>query len=192
MPDSTIMIIRHAEKPHQSIKGIDEAGAEDEESLTPRGWARAGALACLFAPRGSMKVGALPAPDRIYASARQHHDKADGQRIGSHSERPTQTISMVAQKLRLAPINKFTMGQEAQLAAEVSVAGKVSLVSWQHEKIVEIATAIMGQAGGGVPTEWPDDRFDLVWIFEKTGGAKSWRFRQVCQELLPGDDSNPI
>jgi broad specificity phosphatase PhoE len=192
MSDSTIMVIRHAEKPHKAIKGIDETGAEDEESLTPKGWARAGALACLFAPRGSMKVGALPSPDRIYASARQHHDKADGQRTGSHSERPTQTIAMLAEKLKLDPIDKFTMGQEAELAAEISAAGKVSLVSWQHEKIVEIGTAIMGQAGNGMPKEWPDDRFDLVWVFEKAASAKSWSFRQVCQEFLPGDSSKPV
>src|SRR5438552_31187 len=125
MPDSTIMIIRHAEKPHKSIKGIDETGEQDDESLTPKGWARAGALACLFAPRGSMKVGALPSPDRIYSSAREHHDKSAGVRTGSHSERPTQTIALIAQKLKLDPIDKFTAGQEAQLAADVTAAGKV-------------------------------------------------------------------
>jgi broad specificity phosphatase PhoE len=192
MPDTTIMIIRHAEKPQANTNGIDETGAEDEESLTPRGWARAGALACLFAPRGAMKVGALPSPDRIYASARLHRDKVAGQRTGSDSERPAQTISMIAQKLKLDPINSFTKGQEPQLAADIIAAGGVCLVSWQHEKIVEIATAIIGQAAGLVPQEWPDDRFDLVWVCEKTNGAKSWSFRQVCQELLPGDSSGPI
>ena len=44
--------------------GIDETGGQDPESLTPRGWQRAGALAVFF---GS-KAG-LPAPDRIYAAA---------------------------------------------------------------------------------------------------------------------------
>ena len=192
MPDKTIMIIRHAEKPHKAIKGIDETGAQDDESLTPKGWARAGALACLFAPRGAMKVGALPSPDRIYASAREHHDKSAGVRTGSHSERPTQTISLIAQKLKLDPITKFTAGLEVQLAAEVSGAGAVSLVSWQHEAIVAIGTAIMGQAGNGMPKEWPDERFDLVWVFERAEGTKSWSFRQVCQELLPGDSAKPI
>ena len=191
MPDTTIMIIRHAEKPHKSIKGVNDTGAEDDDSLTPRGWARAGAVACLFAPRGAMKVGALPSPDRIYASARQHHDTVAGQRIGSHSQRPLQTIAMLAEKLKLDPINKFTMGQEAQLATEVTAAGEVSLISWQHEKIVEIGTAIMGRAGNGMPQDWPDDRFDLVWVFERSASAKTWSFRQVCQELLPGDSSKP-
>jgi len=192
MPDATIMIIRHAEKPHKGVKGVDETGAEDEESLTPRGWARAGALACLFAPRGLMKVAGLPTPDRIYASARQHHEKNGGQRMGSHSERPPQTISLLADKLKLGSILKFTMGQEAQLAAELTTLSGATLVSWQHEAIIAIATAIMGHTGNGVPKEWPDDRFDVVWAFEKATGAKSWSFRQVCQELLPGDSSKPI
>jgi broad specificity phosphatase PhoE len=149
MPDATIMIIRHAEKPHKGVKGVDETGTEDEESLTPRGWARAGALACLFAPRGLMKVTGLPTPDRIYASARQHHDKIGGQRTGSHSERPPQTISLLADKLNLrtGPILKFTMGQEAQLAAELTTLSGATLVSWQHEAIIAIATPIMGMAG---------------------------------------------
>ncbi|HVN90687.1 MAG TPA: histidine phosphatase family protein [Candidatus Binataceae bacterium] len=192
MASATIMIIRHAEKPNDEVKGIDDGGAQDKESLTPRGWARAGALACLFAPAGSMKVGDLPVPSRIYSSARQRHDKVNGERIGSKSYRPTQTVAFVAEKLGLEPIMKFTAGQEGDLADVLKALSGATLVSWQHERILEIAKGILGQLPPEVPQKWPDKRFDVVWVFEKENGGKSWKFRQVCQLLLPGDSSKPI
>jgi hypothetical protein len=45
-----IMIIRHAEKPAGKVAGVDEAGESSGHHLSVRGWQRAGALACLFAP----------------------------------------------------------------------------------------------------------------------------------------------
>ena len=50
-PD-TIMIIRHGEKPagKNAPFGIDGTGNQSAGSLTVQGWARAGALAELFAP----------------------------------------------------------------------------------------------------------------------------------------------
>jgi hypothetical protein len=40
----------------------------------------------------------------------------------------------------------------------------------------------------GCPDEWPEERFDVVWILDRdedAGGA--WRFAQVPQRLLPHD-----
>ncbi len=192
MANATIMIIRHAEKPDDDTNGIDGSGTKDKESLTPRGWARAGALACLFAPAGPMKIGDLAVPERIYSSARQRHDKVNGERIGSKSDRPAQTIAFVADKLGLKPVMDFTAGQESQLAETLKALPGVTLVSWQHEKIRDIAQALMGELTPDVPAKWPDKRFDVVWVFEKANGNKSWKFRQVCQQLLPGDSSKPI
>lgn len=47
----TITIIRHGEKPtgeKHSALGVDLQGKERPDSLTPRGWQRAGALAVLL------------------------------------------------------------------------------------------------------------------------------------------------
>ncbi len=47
-----IMLIRHAERPNadKSLRGVGFDGRKDKESLTVRGWQRAGALARFFAP----------------------------------------------------------------------------------------------------------------------------------------------
>jgi len=56
MPAQKIMIIRHAEKPeHHGPRGVDENGNEDKESLTVRGWQRAGALVQFFGPSGNAR-----------------------------------------------------------------------------------------------------------------------------------------
>ena len=43
-----------------------------------------------------------------------------------------------------------------------------------------------------VPQVWPDDRFDLVWVFEPNPDAPTFRLRQVPQLLLAGDRAEPI
>ena len=59
------MIIRHAEKPDGTAPGLDEAGNEDDSSLTAVGWERAHARwsACSTRPRAS-RGPAWPDPRR--------------------------------------------------------------------------------------------------------------------------------
>jgi hypothetical protein len=40
------------------------------------------------------------------------------------------------------------------------------------------------------PSEWPDDRFDVIWTFTRTDDG--WRFAQIPEDLLPGDSTEPI
>src|SRR6478736_6815242 len=66
-----IMLIRHAEKPvpGRAPFGVSVDGAPDPESLTPRGWQRAGALVGMFV--GSATEGRpsrLPTPTHLFAS----------------------------------------------------------------------------------------------------------------------------
>ena len=53
MAPTKIMLIRDAEKRHASHAGagIGEHGGKDDKDLAVRGWQRAGALTCIFAPR---------------------------------------------------------------------------------------------------------------------------------------------
>jgi hypothetical protein len=43
-----------------------------------------------------------------------------------------------------------------------------------------------------VPQHWPDDRFDLVCVFDRPDGHGAWSFTQVPQGLLAGDRAVPI
>jgi broad specificity phosphatase PhoE len=190
----TIFVIRHAEKPAGKIKGIDQNGSTDKDSLIVRGWERAGALADFF---GS-KQG-LPAPDRIFASAAQKKARPVAKRgrkkarpaakTGSKSKRPTQTVTPLAARLGQRIDGKYTKGQEADLVKAVTAFDGTTLVCWQHEAIPKIADLIVGNMKG-IPKRWPSRRFDVVWQF--TSSKSKWKFEQVCQQVLAGDSAKPI
>lgn len=182
---SVILVIRHAEKPDGIALGIDEKGAVDDQSLIVRGWQRAGALVGLFG-----KSATLAPPDRIYASATIKLKTPDG-KIGSRSKRPAQTVSVLSARLGLKTNGAFTRGQESELVAEIALLQGTTLVCWQHEMIPIIAANIMGN-GAGLPTDWPNDRFDVVWRFTRASAGAPWSFDQVCERLLPGDSGKPI
>jgi broad specificity phosphatase PhoE len=183
---STILIIRHAEKPEGAIQGVTLGGATDKESLTVRGWQRAGALASFFGSSDDR-----PLPEMIYASGAEKHRRGDDSKVGSKSERPGQTVSVLAAKLKLSVVDTFSKGQEPELVAEVSTRNDTTLICWQHEDIPKIASLILGTSKG-FPSSWPDDRFDVMWRFARQGAGQAWTFTQVCQNLLSGDDTKPI
>jgi broad specificity phosphatase PhoE len=178
----TVILIRHAEKPGGDWPGpgLTEEGTDDQESLVVRGWQRAGGLALLL----SGSSGALARPDRIYASG---VEKRDG--TGSRSKRPVQTVTPLGRKLGLLAVDRFSKGQEADLATELLGFGGVTLVSWQHQSIPEVVRNLLG-ASIAVPT-WPDSRFDLIWIVKRLSQSDSWSFSESCQQLLVGDPSSP-
>ncbi|MDR5818738.1 hypothetical protein QCE62_34500 [Caballeronia sp. LZ033] len=57
--------------------------------------------------------------------------------------------------------------------------------------IPAIAAAILGR-DGVCPSSWPGDRFDLVWVLDRTNGTGPWSFSQVPQLLLAGDQASVI
>jgi hypothetical protein len=61
---------------------------------------------------------------------------------------------------------------------------RTALIAWKHNNMSVIASTILGNRASA-PQHWPFTRFDLVWIFDKSGG--SWTFTQVPQLLLAGD-----
>jgi hypothetical protein len=192
MPLAKVMIIRHGEKPtvkHQPPYGVTADGEQDWESLTVRGWLRAGALETLFAPSRGPLPNHLAKPSVIYASKpRSPGVAADSE--ASRSKRPLQTVSPLAEKLGLAPRLPFGKGDEKALAAEVLQQTGVVLICWQHERIAAIAAELVGKAPPGttIPSDWPDDRFDLVWVLDPPAGAIGrWSFFQVPENLLSGD-----
>src|ERR687887_596933 len=83
------MLIRHAEKPPDSPPpyGVSDDGQPDAQSLTIRGWQRAGALAALFDPAFiTSRKHRLLEPRYLYASNSHKH----------RSKRSRQTLMLLA------------------------------------------------------------------------------------------------
>ena len=187
MPADQIIVIRHAQKPTRKPKhiGIREDGTADPESLTVRGWQHAGALAAVFAGRGSGAADALVArPDVIFAAgAGKKRARIGGKEVevGSHSRRPLQTVTPLAEALKLAPVTTHTKGEEQALVDDALGRSGTVLICWQHQNIAAIGNLIAGNSTT-VPQSWPEDRYDLIYVFDRVGDA--WTFRQFFHERL--------
>jgi broad specificity phosphatase PhoE len=182
MATSKIMVIRHAEKPDGS-GGVMPDGSTNPEALIPTGWQRAGALVRLFVPPdGHFADTRLASPGTVYASGVGHHSK---------SLRPQQTVTPLSAKLGLRVNTDHPKGDEAALVQAATTIGGTVLIAWEHEAIPAIAELVLGSSQN-VPQHWPDDRFDLVWVFDRPDGHGAWSFTQVPQVLLAGDRAAPI
>jgi hypothetical protein len=180
MAPTRIMFIRHAEKPGQPANGGDGVtvdGKQDDESLTVRGWQRAGALAKFFSSQPPMR------PNIIFAAGVGH---------GSKSERPSETVTPLAQLLDIFETDSFVTthlkSDLQQLIDDVMSSKGIVLVAWQHELIPNLVGLLPNAPD--VPQKWPGDRFDMVWVFDPAGTG--WAFSQVPQLLLVGDVKTPI
>lgn len=181
-----IMIVRHGEKPGkdgQKPYGVDEDGQQDDLSLSPTGWQRAGALAVLFDPaRGPLQHPALAVPQHLFAG--------DPSRSGKGiSKRPLETITPLSRRLGLTINQTYAVGQEQQVANAAMAHSGVVLIGWEHKHIPLIANQILGDTTT-VPQSWPSERFDVVLVFDLQDGA--YRFSQVPELLLYGDSADPI
>lgn len=181
-----IMVIRHAEKPSNNppTEGVTQVGEREKESLTVRGWQRAGALTCLFAPaNGSFQHPSLAAPQFLYASKPIRRNG---------SRRPIETITPLAEKLAIRINTHFSKLETEQMLEEVFVCNGVVLICWQYEYIPKIANYILGN-NTTAPQHWPEDRFDMVWVFDRDAASSArYTFKQVPQNLLMGDWAIPI
>ena len=155
-----IMVIRHAEKPGGRFAGVKETGDSSPHDLIVRGWQRAGALACLFAPaRGALQDPLLAKPEFIFASA-AIDDPDPG---NARSRRSQETVTPLAQLLSLDVNLNFSKGEEVELVAAARQCSGPVLIAWQHENIRAIANAILGD--NSAPQTWPGGRFDVVFVF---------------------------
>lgn len=187
-----VMIVRHGEKPlvpdglRQIMPfGFLEDGEQSKYGLTIRGWQRAGALAILFGPEGAkFRPKQLTTPNAIFASA-----------IGPHSwsRRMQLTIRPLQQKLGPTVVvnTSFHKGEEERMVESALQCSGNVLICWAHEALPLIAAKICGTAKG-IPSAWPEHRFDLVWVFDRLPQTAQWSFQQVPQDLLASDSADPI
>lgn len=177
-----IMLIRHSERPSpdKKFRGVDLEGRKDKESLTVRGWQRAGALVRFFAPSDDHFVHpALARPQSLYACKAAAQDP---------SLRPQNTLIPLHELLRSQSKVEFNCdyfeGEEAALVEKVLASSGPALIAWKHLTMHVIANAILGDETTA-PQHWPFERVDVVWIFDRRAGR--WTFTQAPQLLLAGD-----
>ena len=194
-PNATkIMVIRHAEKPDSTLNGVKESGEASKHDLIVRGWQRAGALVCFFAPtNGLLQSAKLAQPEYLFAS----NPSDDGDQAGdagsngeSKSHRPEETIKPLSEKLNVQIDLTWSKGQETEVAAAAQACDGVVLIAWQHEAIYKIANAILGDLSG--PQTWPRNRFNIVYVFDRDAATGKYSFDQAPQCLLVGDQPEVI
>ena len=134
MPPDRIMFIRHAEKPDEGKDGVAADGSLDAESLTVRGWQRAGALIAFFCAQPKMR------PDAIFASGIGH---------GSKGKRPAETVTPLAAKLNenrpVAFHAKHLRDDIQPLMDQVLSLEDTVLVCWEHKHIPELAALLQAR-----------------------------------------------
>jgi len=179
------MLIRHAEKPAKDSEpyGVTAEGEQNKESLEVRGWQRAGALANLFAPNnGHFQHASLAKPKFLFASKPLRR---------KGSRRPIETLTPLAEKLKLKINSSFQRSDFESMIEEVGSCKGVVLICWQREYIPDIAAHILGSKKIA-PSNWPDDCFDMIWVFDLARSSSKYTFKQVPQKLLGGDLTTPI
>lgn len=176
----TIMFIRHGEKPgeHGPPHGVKHSGETDEHSLSVRGWTRAGGLAGIFAHAPSPAHPELVVPARIYATKSTHE---------YHSKREVATATPLAERIGVKVNDNFEHGQEKQLGQAILDSSAPTLVVWHHGSIPAVLRHLPISNENDVPHEWPEDRFDLIWVLTWDAAEKTYRFSIDQQELLSGD-----
>jgi hypothetical protein len=180
-----IMLLRHAEKPAKDNApfGVTRKGLRSKEALTVRGWQRAGALANLFAPaHGDFQHPSLARPQFLYASKPLSR---------KGSRRPLQTLTPLGEKLAIIINSDFQRAEFGRMIEDVFSRNGVALICWQREYIPDIASLILGKKNGA-PSDWPEDRYDMIWVFDLDRSSSRYSFEQVPQELLSGDLITPI
>jgi len=159
-----ILIIRHGEKV------VTPDGDENSGDLTPKGLARAAALATAI-PKN------FPRPDFIFAAANS-----------KKSHRVVDTVTPLSKALGEPLDTDFKNKEFADLAQEVltdpKYDGKVVLIAWHHGHIPELAHAL---GATQAPDEWDPTVFDRVWVLTYHGATPTWR--DEPEKALPGDST---
>lgn len=193
-----IMVIRHAEKPGSyagaSYQGVQADGKANKEALVTLGWERAGGLVTLFAPPWGPAAG-LSVPTKLFAADPAEKGKVKGG-DDEPSQRPYETITAVAAKLGLTIDVSYAKEKYKHVADAALACDGVMLIAWQHQDIPAIGAHLLkhtGATGIALPTNWPEDRYDLVWVFDRPAGSGPiTAFTQVPQLLLAGDQDSVL
>mgnify|MGYP005816595341 CR=1 FL=1 len=155
LADTTIVIVRHGEKPEQGLGQLTCRGLNRALGLAPVLLSRYGKPVALYAPNPALKK----------------MDKG----VAYAYVRPLATIEPLAIRVGL-PVNvDWGMAEVGPLAeALLARAGGTQVVAWEHHYAEKLAKHLLEAAGGspeGVPS-WGDADFDSIYVVRISGEGK--------------------
>jgi hypothetical protein len=163
LADTTLLIIRHSEKPASG------------RLLSKAGYARAEAYASYFDPfhHGNLVLKL----DTLIAGS-------DSKR----SKRPRLTLEPLSQFTGIPIDDRFTTNDSAALATHLHRRnrGKAILICWRHNQIAPLLTALGADPDRLLPSgKWPTDLYDAVILLRFDGSGRLVEQQCVKQpELL--------
>ena len=165
LADTTVMIIRHAEKP------------ESGPGLTPAGEARAQAYRGYFE---HFSVNGQPmVPNALYASA-----------DSKSSMRPRLTLTPLSQALGLPIDSRFADKQTREIADALrsEAHGNHVLIAWHHGEIPALIHDLGGDSSALIPGDkWPSDVFGWVVVLRYDHEGRLVSSQVVREGLMPDD-----
>jgi hypothetical protein len=165
LADTTVMIIRHAEKP------------ESGPGLTPDGEARARAYVGYF--EQFAVNGQSMTPNTLYASA-----------DSTSSMRPRLTITPLSQALGLPIDDRFADKQTKDLAdaLRAQAHGNHVLICWHHGEIPKLIRDLGGDSAALIPGDkWPSDVFGWVVLLRYDHKGRLADAQVIHEQLMPDD-----
>ena len=165
LADTTLMIIRHAEKP------------ESGPGLTPAGEARAQAYVGYF--EHFMLDGAPMTPNALYASA-----------DSKSSMRPRLTITPLSRALGLPIDDRFADKQTKELAdaLRTEAHGNRVLIAWHQGEIPALIHDLGGDSSALIPGDkWPSDVFGWVVVLQYDHNGQLVATKVIYEHLMPDD-----
>lgn len=165
LADTTVLIVRHAEKPAHGT------------GLAPAGQARAQAYVRYFE---SFAVDGQPLrPDTLVATADSRH-----------SDRPELTLQPLAQALGLPIDDRFDDQQVKELAdmLEQQPHGSVVLICWHHGEVPKLVHALGGDPSALLPHgKWPSKVFGWVLVLRYDHQGYLASAQRIDEHLMPDD-----
>jgi hypothetical protein len=165
LADTTVMIVRHAEKP------------ESGPGLTPAGEARAQAYVGYFE---HFTVNGQPmTPNTLYAAA-----------DSKSSMRPRLTIEPLSHALGLPIDSEFADKQTKEIAdaLRTTAHGNRILIAWHHGEIPRLIHDLGADSASLIPGDkWPSDVFGWVVVLQYDHQGRLANAQVIHEHLMPDD-----
>lgn len=171
-----VILIRHGEKA-PSLPD-DKAGSH----LSLAGYFRAAALVAYLQKSPDLtKLGKIS-----FVFAQMPRKEGD-------SVRPIQTVEPFARASGLKVLTPVARDDYQTLVdtllKEEQYDGKIVLICWEHEKLAELATAMVkGKTGSPRKLKWPGGHaFDRTWVLSFDKASNAVEFHDYPQRMMLGD-----